>query len=104
MNKKAIVLVSFGLALAALAGCKNKCITLEEKVCADLGPADCKVWQENGGADAMIPKNRVGGGASKMCDVLLDSYPTVLSGQKQVTEGYKAAAKLNGSGATPAAK
>jgi hypothetical protein len=49
---KGMSVVVVSLALATLGGCKNKCVTLEERVCSDLGAADCALWRERGGAEA----------------------------------------------------
>ncbi|MGZ3422699.1 MAG: hypothetical protein ACXVEF_26420 [Polyangiales bacterium] len=51
------VLVAIGLA-----GC-NPCRTLDDKLCADLGPADCAVWQ----AHRRTPKR----GPDMSCDLMV---------------------------------
>ena len=90
---KSTFLLSFAaVGLFALAGCENKCVTLESKICTDLGPSDCALWKEKGARDMLIPKTRTGAGFSKGCDVLLDSYPVIIDAQKKIVANYKAAA------------
>lgn len=80
--------------LVVLTGCRSNCQTLAERVCSDLGPADCSVWREHDGPTALLPTaGRRGNNA--VCGVLLDQYPKVLEGQRQVVASYKAADKAS---------
>lgn len=101
------LLVSVGIAIAAvLSGC-DSCGKLDERMCADLGAEDCAVWKENGMTFTDQAEQSPGGGrrsglkrmlfgsGSDVCNAASNdaAYPQILAGTKQAVAGMRAANK-----------
>lgn len=74
--------------LVALSGC-NACEKLEEKVCADLGAADCAIWKQAGGPDTLFSGRRqtracVNMMTGPMYDALLGGARAMVDAQKSI--------------------
>ena len=85
----AVAFLAFGA--MSLAGC-HACEDLTEKICADLGPEDCKLYKEGGLAEKMLPST-AGRGRNKACSAMASepAYSGVLTGAKQAVAAQKAA-------------
>ena len=89
---RSLLLVAAGFSLT-LAGCNN-CEKLEEQLCNDLGPEDCKVWKENGKVG--IPTS--GRKLNNVCGNMRSDtvYPGILAGAKTAVQGFKKAKAAQG--------
>ena len=62
MNK-CILLAALGALLGSAIGCGVPCDMLEDKICEELGEADCKIWKDSGAPEQL----RSGRRASRAC-------------------------------------
>jgi len=73
-------------ALSALAGC-DPCEKLEERICNDLGEADCKIWKDNDRPGFPGTGRR----ATRSCTNAMGNYDVHLTAVKASVEAYKKA-------------
>jgi hypothetical protein len=71
----------------ALGGCNN-CEKMVEKLCNDLGPADCALWKKSGLDRSLVPEGRK---VNSACGTMMSDtvYPGVLKGARTQVEALK---------------
>jgi hypothetical protein len=83
---KAAAVISVLLMCQGLAAC-NQCEALEEKLCGDLGAADCALWRKYKGPDALYSGRR----QNRFCMNARfgSTYDAMLTGAKAVVASAK---------------
>ncbi|MBW2529087.1 MAG: hypothetical protein JRI23_33225 [Deltaproteobacteria bacterium] len=86
MSDLKVITLSFGTLclLIGTTGC-NPCDKLEERICNDLGEADCKAWKEAGGPDTL----RSGRRPKRSCTNALGNYDPHLKGAKAIASAQR---------------